>query len=259
MHEDTTYHGSPAVGGWLVIGLSAVLVLLVVLTRKHEPLATFTVEFVSIAAASAGLMYGGYRLATSDYAPDELWRVVRWCFLGTVTASVLVGWMLLYEELAGSDLVGTIVLLASMAVGGGIAGLTLGVHDVDKRRPSAVEPTDRPDTEDDPSPPIERVSEAGLTQNDKGRSVGSARELAVLEYLTAHDEAPVTLEALASAITAHEASSESAVADDFETRTRVAIALHHNTLPRLDDRGEFPLHYDPVRRLVFTGSEGTRR
>lgn len=80
-----------------------------------------------------------------------------------------------------------------------------------------------------------------LTETDLHRVLSSARRRVVLDVL-ADREAPMELAGLSSAV----ASSQDGV--DPQARERVAITLHHEHLPLLDDVGL--VDYDPEARRV---------
>lgn len=88
-----------------------------------------------------------------------------------------------------------------------------------------------------------RVRTADLSESDRYRLLASARRRATLEVV-ANRPTPVELDDLARAV----ATREDDAATTEEAVRRVAVALHHNHLPRMADMGV--VDYDPERQRV---------
>lgn len=90
---------------------------------------------------------------------------------------------------------------------------------------------------------------AELSESDRHRLLAAERRRLALDVL-ADRTAPVDLEDLATAISAREAD---APPRPTYTDDRVAITLHHQHLPMLDEAGV--VDYDPAsRRVVSIGA-----
>jgi hypothetical protein len=88
------------------------------------------------------------------------------------------------------------------------------------------------------------ASLANLTENDRHRLLASERRRVVLDIL-GERSGPVSLEELATAVTATENDTD---APDKDAVERVRIALHHKHLPKMADLGI--IDYDLVSQQV---------
>ncbi len=96
--------------------------------------------------------------------------------------------------------------------------------------------------------PLGFASDRTETSTDRGdeyhRLLSSERRRILLDVL-AEQPMPAGLEAVAAAVAEREADADAPAEDAVE---RVAIALHHNHLPRMADAGV--LEYEPAARSV---------
>ncbi len=92
----------------------------------------------------------------------------------------------------------------------------------------------------------ERSGPAELTESDRHRLLSDGRRRILLDVLEGRPT-PVELDDAAAAVARREANGSGATA---ELREGVAIALHHNHLPRMADMGV--IDYDPESRRIST-------
>lgn len=91
----------------------------------------------------------------------------------------------------------------------------------------------------------EQSDTADLTESDRHRLLADGRRRLLLEELETQPM-PVGLNEAAAAVAQREANG----ADPAELRQGIAIALHHNHLPRMTDLGV--IDYDPETRQIRT-------
>ncbi|MDG5776619.1 hypothetical protein VB773_22380 [Haloarculaceae archaeon H-GB2-1] len=87
-----------------------------------------------------------------------------------------------------------------------------------------------------------------LTESERYDVLQSSRRRIALSVLE-HESAPIHIDRLASTIAAQETASS----DDEADPKRIAISLHHNHLPKLDDHGIVEYDTDS-KEVAFTPS-----
>lgn len=101
---------------------------------RAGPVWLFPVGIFLIGVLAVGLVYAGYWVATSDFTPDERWRVTIWSFAGLIAALALTFWPVFYQRVVGVAVEDPIfILLVSSALGTN-AGVVAGISEIRSER-----------------------------------------------------------------------------------------------------------------------------
>lgn len=120
--EELSEFGPP--GLLFLIGLT--LATAAILTGLATPDIAGTVESVIIGTLAIGVVARGLTLLTSDTDEAEKWRVAAWCLVGTLSASVLSGILLMRAALHADTIANPLGLVEMFAGLGAVAGLFVG-------------------------------------------------------------------------------------------------------------------------------------
>jgi len=118
---------------WLIVGLGLLVLLIAVAHLRSEvaelgrvvlPVAAFQLA----AVPAVGLIYAGWWLRATEFAPPDRWRIAGWCYGGSTALLALQGFTVVVRVLEGRPVAEpTFVVLVNAGIGG-VVGLLVGVR-----------------------------------------------------------------------------------------------------------------------------------
>lgn len=218
--------GAPA----LIVGMGVLLGLSGIVHALTGPFDTLLVglEVIVSATVGAGLVYGGYWLISRRTPQCVRRRALTWVSGGVIVAAVISAWIIVFAQLGGGRINGSLSLISTLVAAGGAAGLVAAVQSVSVtdgvERSLSESATAAPSTTRAPAIDLGPEATAVL------EALADERSRATLAALMSEDgrgEHEHSVDAIAEAVAKRTA----------EDRDAVAITLRHATLPRLEAAG----------------------